>query len=591
MSNSGFLWTDAGLAARSVAAPGGPYITFNSFRIGSGFGYAPSRSQASMTGSTLYTGTPSTYTLVDSDGDGIADTVDVVLTMDISIGDFNFGEISLYDDTNTMLAICVFDTLQQKIRAIGNQAGNRYRIHSRLKLAQATAVVQVTVSQPMAMLEVPAWTSLSAPVNQLNGANAAIVHESNVSGDSVLVVRDSDYAWACIGYKKIFDGFTTDSGASATNSTLTHTGLGSVYLNLPQTVSRYLIKFSTGDIRKVVSQTGVTNVTWSPALSYTPTGEVTIWEDEATAGTADIPIASMADYNKLAADFNRFWSTPSGAYSTTNAGINQVAIPTLTNRPTLADWTLLSSSLRKLMTLQNYTTTQISAVLDSDWIVHTANQNTTGLYLTNREFDNIYNNIETNLDGTRNTVNVAYLESSVISSCARSRTLPWLSSIEYDFNLKQPNENTRKGIANAGAMITITPTSGNQTTFFAAWQTLYNQIGSIVIDRGTTYSSNTFGTGTSIGLANLTTTKSQIYQASRVDGTLSATLTLTVQAQLDGVGGYNIFMTFAFSGSPYSTPDPGTMSIAVSARRPVTTLINNPAFAYPTGTQLGTSTF
>jgi hypothetical protein len=188
-------------------------------------------------------------------------------------------------------------------------------------------------------------------------------------------------------------------------------------------------------------------------------------------------------------------------------------------------------------------------------------------------------------------VAVPQLESAVIAALSKSRTLPWLTNVEYDFKCSEPSENIRKGLANAGGMITITPVSGTQTTFFSAWNTLFNQIGSIVVDRGTTVSSNSFGTGSAFGVANIDGTLRTIYSASRVDATLSATLTLTLKAQTDGVGGYTFNLILAFSGSAYATPDPGTMSVSVSARRPLTTLINNPAFAYYTGTQLGTSTF
>lgn len=584
MSNSGFLFTDAGLAQASVASPTGPKIVIQSFRLADGYGYNPSRSQTSLQGSVVYTGTPSTYTIVDGD------TIDVVLPVDVNIGDFLFGEIGLYDPANVLLAVCVFDNQQEKIRAVGNQSGNRYRIHSRLKLAQAPAICVVEVTDPMTLLEVPNWQSLFPPVDQLNDANAAIVHEANASGDSILVVRDGDTEWAIVAYGKIFSGSTTDGGASITTSAFTHPGLSSVAFVMPQSGSRYCIKFSTGDIRRVASQSASNQVTWTPALGYTPSGTITIWEDDATLGSA-MPIATMIDYNQLAADFNRYWSTPSGVYSGTNAGINQVAIPLLVSTPKLADWTLLSSSLRTLMTLENYSVANINKILDKSWIINTADNGSEGLYVQLQEFGQIYTNIETNLDGSRNAVNLSYLESSGISALTRSRTVPWTTNVVYDFTISQPNENTRLGLANAGGALTITGTAGTQTNFFTGWRTLFTNVGSIVVDRGTTYSSNSIGTGSAFGVANMDSTLRVLYTYSFLISSISATATWKLEGKTSGSGVYTLKLTFSMTGTPYSSPDPGTMSVSMNARRPVTTLINNPAFAFYTGAQLGTSTF
>jgi hypothetical protein len=584
MSNSGFLFTDAGLAQASLASPTGPKIVIQSFRVGGGYGYNPSRSQTSLQGSVLYTGVPSTYTIVDND------TIDVVLPIDINIGDFMFGEIGLYDPSNVLLAVCVFSNLQEKIRAVGTQSGNRYRIHARLKLAQAPAICVVQVSDPMTLLEVPGWTSLFPPVDQLDDANAAIVHESNYSGDSILVIRDSDTEWAVVGYRKLFSANTTDGGCVMTTSGFTHPSLDATKYNLPESTSRYIIKFSTGDIRRISSSSGANELTWTGTLGYTPSGAFSVWEDEGAC--CEIPLATMRDYNKLAADFNRFWSVPSGTYSATNAGINQVAIPTLTSRPMLSDWTLLSSSLRKLMTLQNYSTTQINQILDDSWIVDPSNQNGIGMYLSMQNFGYIVNAIESNLDGSRNNVNLSYLETATVAALNRSRTLPFSTTVYYDFTASEPDENTRLGLANGGGALTITGTSNNASSFFTGWQTLFTNVGSIVVDRGTTYASNTgVGAGSSYGVANMDSTLRQLYTYSYTIAALSSTATWKLEGKTIGGGAYQFRLTFAMTGSPYSVATPGSMSIAVTARRPVTTLINNPAFAYYSGVQLGTSTF
>jgi hypothetical protein len=583
MSNSGFLLTDAGLADAGASSPSGPYFHINSFRVGSGVNYTPTRDMTALVGTVLYTGTPQTYSIVDED------TVDVLLVMDNTVGPFDFGEIGLYSNSNTLLAVLTFTELQNKVRAVGNQAGNIWRIHARMKLAQAPVIVTVTVLNSMTLLEVPNWQSLAAPINQLMGANAAIVHEQNVSGDSVLVVREGDLEWATLGYGKIFEGNTTDSGSSASMDGWAHPGLANVFFEFPSSNSRYLARFPDGSIRRVVGQSMSTDLQWSPQLGVAPVGHITIWEDSTTLSSG-LPVASAYEYNILATDINRYWAAPTGsAYPTNNAGINEVPVPLLTTRPSAAQWGHVGDTLRRLMYLLSTVTGSssggipVSDIVNSDFVARPANPMVPGVATLTELYDK-YRKAILGLDAIRNTVNPSFLEMVGIPGATRTRTLPFVNLVDFNVNFQFGGVNALNGQANSGGALVITSTSSNSNVFYTAWHNFFNQIGSIIIDRGSCFSSNGFGTPGN-GILNATPSGSGtlVYSASVFSAPLASTLWYRVYSRRDNVTGvFLIDIQLQIVGSvSYSYTTPGSLTHTVNLRRASSALIFTPVQPIP----------
>jgi len=589
MSNSGFLLTDAGLADASASSPGGPYFHIHRFRCGDGVSYNPTRAQTALVGNTVYVGTPQSYSVVDSD------TIDVVLVMDQSVGPFTFGEIGIYSSSDTLLGVCTFTTLQEKVRAVGNQAGNIWRIHARMKLAQAPVICQVTVMNSMTLLEVPNWQNLLAPINQPGGANAAIVHEQNASGDSVMVVREGDLEWAVLGYGKIFEGNTTDSGSSASIDGWTHPGLQNVYMELPSSNSRYLARFPDGSIRKVVSQATSQDLQWSPSLGQPPVGHITIWEDSNTLNSG-LPVASAYEYNLMATDVNRYWAAPTGTYSSTNAGINEVPIPLVTTRPIAAQWNKMSDTIRRLMYLLSGGAGNpsggipVSEITNSDFIAKPNNPMAPGIATLTDLFDKYVKAVK-GFDALRNSVNVAQQELVPLPSSTRVRTLPFVNVVDYGLAFKHGTPAFKTGFPNAGGLYILTSTSSTTNPFYQAWNTFFNLIGSVIVDRGSTYSTNGAGTGTAIGSLNVSeSTGELVYSHSMFAPALASTLWYRVYAQrIAGTDQLNITIQLQIVGSvTYSYTTPGTMQHTASIRRPVSTLILDPVVPVPTVSTGGT---
>jgi SPRY domain/Phage tail-collar fibre protein len=442
--NSGFLITDAGLAAVTAASPGGPYLHIDHFKIGSGVNYTPNRAQTALQGSVLYTGTPLSYTIID------VNLSQVMCLMDSSVGSFNFGEMGLYLVDGTLFAVCVWDALQEKTRAVGPQAGNTWKIRSMLALAQAPAIVQVTLTYSQGILEVPNWQLLAKPGDQINGANIAIVHEVDQNGNPVLVVRDTDNDWGLINYTETVSCSVSDPGAVVTPTSLKNSALITAGIEAPTSTSKYLIKFSDGQIRKITGLPEVDTITWSPAVNL-PTGTISIWVSNAVEEY--VYWADTYEYNILAAQVNPYWNLPTGTYPTTNKGMNQVALPTLSRKTITADWLDLLNAMRSISQITNVDPTPITGF--NDFIYRPNDPSYAGMETIKNRW--LATNAQIPLIETnRNSVNLLY--QALTAYTDQTYNIYWLGSQDFQFVFNYTDTNTAKGHANSGHTLLVTPT-------------------------------------------------------------------------------------------------------------------------------------
>lgn len=580
MSSTGFLVTQAGLAAATVANPGGPYIHITEFRCGSGVNYTPPgyvpgvspTTQTALQGTTLYTSTAASYTVID------ADTVELLLLIPASVSSFNFGEVGIYLEDGTLFAICVFDLLQSHIHAVGNQAGTNWKIRARLKLAQIPAICNVTTLVSQSLLEVPNWQSLIRPVDQPGGANAAIVHDNNSSDDPVLVIRDVDNEWGLVGYSRQLLGSTADGGASATTTTLTHPGIAGLVFQMPSTSSRYMVKFAGGAMRKITGNPSANTVSWTPALGAVPSGAFSIWEEDGKGQR--VVWADTVEYNALVADFNPYWVTPSGSFPTTNKGLRQTAIPTLTNAVTDAQWATLRDAIAAVCYIHFVDPGDILAI--NNFVYTPTNVNPYGLQTLKDRWEALSGKIAL-IESGRLNFNPAYVDTSVVNVYNDNT---YFSDREYTFGFNYGVDNYALASINGGAQLILTPqiTSAIDPGW-SAMQTLFTAINSLTINDGNVIRNGTGAglTGEGIaseGLATVATAPgiTLLYQATDpVSGWF-----IQVRGR-KGVSGITILVRLQDTISPY-TPggSPGNLRFSWTAWRPSSAIINTPVLAFPT---------
>ncbi len=579
MASTGFIVTQAGLAAASISTPGGPYINITQFRVGSSFGYTPPgyvpgvspTTQTALVGSTLYQAAPVGYTVID------ADTIELTCLIPSSTVSFQFGEIGLYLSGGTLFAICVFDALQQHERAVGNQAGTNWKIRARLRLTQIPAICSVTLQVNQNLLEVPDWQSLLRPVDQPSSSNAVIVHDNNSSGDPVFVVRDSDTEWGLVGYSKVFGGNIGDSGSTLTTTQFYHPNLSEVALDLPETTSKYLIKFPGGQIRKIGNRVDPDTISWVTPIGGPPlAGEVQIFQENGLQ--RQISWADTQEYNAFVVQLNPYWGPPSGSFPTSNRGLNQTFLPTVLGRRTnAADWSAVFAALRALCNIHNVSTVGIGA--DTDFIYNPIGSAPYGL----QYYATIWQNLNTKLAEQASAYlafNPAYQE---LQTYPVEQYSDYFVTRTFDFVFDYSSNNHRLGMLNGGSNYTLVmdvelPTDPSWVQLDA----LFAQLGTITITDNETLIS-----GAGNGTLDL---QGGIAGTQRLDGVFRTQLTIshpsgwqiTITARLVSENIlFRVTIQDTVAPSFYYSGSPGNVTFRWALTRPSSSIVNTPVLAYP----------
>ena len=571
-TNTGFVITNAGNAVATTATPAGPFIHITEFRVGSGVNYTPVGSDTALHGTTLYTGGITNYYVVASD------TVELICFMDATIGPFDFGEIGIYLNDGTLFALAAFDVLQNKMRAVGNQAGTQWRIRARIKLADAAVLCQVDVITSNQVLEVATWPLLVTPANQVGNANMAIVLEPTPSGDSVLVFKDTADSWGINDFVEVYRGNTSSPGTTIGTSVVAADDLPTGYFVLPQTVSRYLVKFPDGDIRKVVSSPGTGQLTFSPAKAVTQTGEFIIYEDANTA-CCRARWASRYEYNAFVAEFNPLWEVPSGTYSANNEGLNQTPLVTLSAPalPLPSHWTTLYNAVLAKCKIHQVPFADIE---NSDYSYCENNSNGYGL----KHISDLFSALIAKpalLITNRNTADPAYQDVSVPPTGTVVRTTRWSGLKTHTVTFTYTDANTFKGLVNGGHELSFSASvlTGADANWLG-FKSFLSSIGTVTVKRGNTISSGA-GVGTSIGLYQLT----GVYQAmfSHSGFIVGGAVVYAISGRITSgnIVDIKIEITNTAGGAYGGLPD-DTFTSATSMRKPSSAVILTPVLAFPT---------
>jgi hypothetical protein len=592
MSSTGFLITTGGQAAATVANPGGPYIRITEWRAGSGVNYIPvgyvpgvsATTQSAMVGSTLYTSAPAAYTIVPpADPGDDPDTIELLLLIPPTVPSFFFGEISIWLEDGTMFAICVFSSLQEHVHAAGNQAGTVWRIRSRLKLQQLPAICSVELLVGQQILEVPSWQSLLSPGFQPSNANAAIVHDNNAFDEPVFVVRDNDNEWGLINYRLKFSGSVSDSGASATTTNLTHPGLSVLLLEMPNTTSKYLVKFADGTIRKITGNSTTTSIQWTPALGLAPTGAVSVWVDSVSDNR--VSWADTLEYNAFAADFNPYWITPTGTFSASNKGLNQTAIPTLNRRTVTSDWTTLLNAVKAVAHVHGVSITGIQDAVD--FIYNPTGPIPYGLETLRLQWQALKNMIPT-IEASRLAFDLAYQEFLLLFTHSDST---YFSARNYDFTFDTSSVDHRNALLNGGmrlslSMDVVSPTDSS----WVALDALLAQMGTLTIFDGSVSRTGPGGGGevffpSICGLHRLDDAPDFINQYQNTHTFLGpdSGWRILVMGQYTATNDILIRVRLEDTVSPYIYGgSPGTITFNWVGSRPLATEVLTPVLAFPT---------
>lgn len=115
---------DAGINASVTPINGGINVKILTFKLGSGVGYVPTRTQTALQGTILY---QAPITDVIKTGPR---TLEYLVILPSTVGTFDFGEIGLYTENGSLVHVTTFPNLHTKLADSGADIGNElvYRI-------------------------------------------------------------------------------------------------------------------------------------------------------------------------------------------------------------------------------------------------------------------------------------------------------------------------------------------------------------------------------------------------------------------------------------------------------------------------------
>lgn len=213
-----------------------------------------------------------------------------------------------------------------------------------------------------------------------------------------------------------------------------------------------------------------------------------------TAGTR----ALRADYNTLRNTMLNILGTGSGDTGYGQTPISS-EIPSGVQKIRASQWDNLRIDIQKIadhqgtsVTLTDVgTTTKISAAVGVQ-----------------------YNNALTTL--TANRFNIAVGQYSDESAVSSTRTQDWRTTVNHYFRFNFGTYDNARYFFNAGGQIRITPafsksTANGVSSINDDWDNLINNIGTVVFNYTSTFSTSGNGTGSSIGFYDLTGSPQQIY--------------------------------------------------------------------------------
>lgn len=576
--NTGFKITDVGLAAATLAGPSGPYINIAQFRVGSGFNYIPNGTETGLAGTTLYTGVPLAFTQIG------VDTIEVLLVMDPTVGPFNFGEVGIYLSTGELFALSVFSTLQEKLNVVGNQAGTRWAIRARLRLAQLPAICTVTILNANQLLELPSWAALPSPDNLISPTNAVIVHEENRSDDSILVIKDSTTQWSVLGYTKVIEEDTSNPGVAFTTTTVTAPSFLNLSLELPETKSRYLVKFPNGIIRRIASQPSPGVFSFTPAVAVPGTGVFSILEDCCGSGGGTIRYADTYEYNQLVLDFNPYWAVPSGSYSDSNKGLNEDPIPTIVSRPTIPNWNRLINAIRAACQVHGV---PFADIVTTNFAYPPVPANGWGLHTIAQVWNTLVGKISL-LEANRNVSDPVYQDLSVSTLTDSTRLPDWSSgTIRHRASYTFATNDDLLGFINGGFTVrNSAQVLAGSSNLWTNTNTLLSSIGTITINRASTICSTGIQPPNGLGFYTVPSgVDTVVFQRTQVFGSRNIQVRLILNMTSPTVITVTLELIPTGYGSYYSGAD-GELLSRFRVTKPASSVLTAPVKSFPTETLL-----
>lgn len=253
------LLTTAGQAAVASSLPAPP--TFVEFRLGDGFNYLPAVGQTALTGTTVFTGVPGEAQIIGNN------LLKYTLTLDATVGPFNFGEVGLYLPGNVLAAVGAASTLVPKTATAGAVLGNTIVVDCYLSTVGTDYAIYAELGNsnyPMNLSAIPNVDTLPAAAQAF--PNIFMVSSPDNVGS--LIAHSNNALWSFQGYEEqVSSGFVVTASSLSIDC--------NVAMPSPFYLGELLVQFTSGAnvgvVRRISGYNSVGNqYVFGTALSAIP---------------------------------------------------------------------------------------------------------------------------------------------------------------------------------------------------------------------------------------------------------------------------------------------------------------------------------
>ena len=271
-----------------------PAPTLDVFKIGSAYNFVPLPTDTDIHGSLEFQGLIAPPSVIN------ANVVRYTISMDNSVGDFQWGEVGFFYQ-GQLFALAVSNVPEMKYK-VGATSGNQVRLDAYLTIVGTNYNMIVDQADSSNQFQMASLSTVDQlPPSNQTGPNAYVISGANSQQSSFLAYTDRQGLWNFDTYQFV-SGMTANVSAANINSI-------TIPLSefLPQMAPTYfgevVLEFTTGRLYSIcryvktvttVGQTVVLGFDTSMALLPVVGDKVTIYVRSAESTRVQIPIATTA---------------------------------------------------------------------------------------------------------------------------------------------------------------------------------------------------------------------------------------------------------------------------------------------------------
>jgi Phage tail-collar fibre protein len=521
--------TTLGVARIANASAGGFLLNLVKFKVTETINFVPGQA---LIGQPVYTGNIVT---IESLNSGLVKFTFELPSGIPSTGQWNIGELGIYDDQDNLFAHGKLDPVYQKTSNLG------LRIHAYISQQNIGVVTNASVG---IVHSVPSYSKISHLPNPLamtenvfSVLDGFTDEDSTVSPSTVLKYGPGGEYWAFTGYTRVYSSNVSKISDTEFSITSTIDFQNEEQVNVQVVGNSTLresrrMKFLNGSFLELDN---------SPFVSLVDNCKVAIWRNpvneikalrakvEANLKTG-IRWVSTVEYNLLAERLNKIYGTPQGVYPQ-NFGYNQTPLPLVASslQPTSQQWLNLYSVLNILSQHQTNATT--NTVFDDFIYDQTGSR---GLESIIANYSSLKTSIST-VEQNKDLINISNLSISAPTTGSVTRTTSWTNSLLHEVLFTFESSNALLGYFNSGGKISFNASlTGGTDAHEIEWSNFLSQLANIIVDTHQTTGSLTNSSSVG-GIYNLTNVFQILYRHIYVDSSGNPK-TYTLQGKIENAG-------------------------------------------------------